>query len=85
MARAFSGVLGAMAVVYVILRGLLLGTLPDQILGTCLFAFALFASLGYVIGKIADQTVCDSVENRFRSEIKRLRAEVEANATEKAD
>ncbi|MGN6133141.1 MAG: hypothetical protein ACTHOU_01530 [Aureliella sp.] len=72
MARAYSGVLSAMAVVFVILRGLLLGMLPDEILGMCLVVFAIFAAVGYVIGSIADRTVCESVENRFRSEIARL-------------
>ncbi|MGN6546620.1 MAG: hypothetical protein ACTHK7_16310, partial [Aureliella sp.] len=62
----------AMAVVFVILRGLLLGMLPDEILGMCLVVFAIFAAVGYVIGSIADRTVCESVENRFRSEIARL-------------
>jgi hypothetical protein len=61
-----------MAVVFVILRGLLLGMLPDEILGMCLVVFAIFAAVGYVIGSIADRTVCESVENRFRSEIARL-------------
>lgn len=84
MARAYSGVLSAMAVTFVILRGLLLGMLPDEILGMCLVVFAIFAAVGYVIGSIADRTVCESVENRFRSEIARVQATVGASA-EKAE
>lgn len=84
MARAFSGVLAAMAIVSVILRGLLFGMLPDEILGSCLIAFFIFAPLGYVIGSIADRTVCESVENRFRSEIARLQSSA-SGSTEKAE
>ena len=84
MARAYSGVLSAMAIIFVILRGLLLGMLPDEILGMCLVVFAIFAAVGYVIGSIADRTVCESVENRFRSEIARLQAAASA-PTEKAE
>ncbi len=83
MARAYSGVLGAMAMTFVILRGLLFGMLADEILGLCLVVFAVFATLGYVIGSIADRTVCESVENRFRSEIARW--QTTAGTTEKAE
>jgi len=84
MARAYSGVLGVMAMIFVILRGLLLGMHADDILGMCLAVFATFAAVGYVIGMIADRTVCDSVENRFRAEIARLRASA-PGTTEKAE
>ncbi|MCC6511597.1 MAG: hypothetical protein IT423_21035 [Pirellulaceae bacterium] len=83
MARAYSGVLGAMAMTFVIVRGLWFGTLADEILGLCLVVFTVFAAVGYVIGSIADRTVCDSVENRFRSEIARLQAA--SATTEKAE
>ncbi|MFO1066579.1 MAG: hypothetical protein U0892_22185 [Pirellulales bacterium] len=85
MARAYSGVLAAIAVIFVILRGLMSGSLPDQILSQCLTVFIGFAVLGYMIGYLAEQTVCDSVENRFRNEIKRLQAEANAAATENAE
>ena len=74
MARAYSGVLGSTALSFVILRGLLLGALPDDILVQALVVFGTFSALGFCIGWIADQTVCDSVENRFRSEMARLHA-----------
>lgn len=84
MARAYSGVLSAMAIIFVVVRGLWFGMLPDEILGMCVVVFAIFASVGYVIGSIADQTVCESVEKRFRSEIARLQSST-VGATEKAD
>ena len=84
MARAYSGVLGVMAMIFVILRGLLLGIHADDILGMCLAVFAVFAAVGYVIGMIADRTVCESVENRFRAEVARLRTTA-VGTTEKAE
>jgi hypothetical protein len=84
MARAYSGVLAAMAMISVIVRGLLYGMLPDEVLGMCLVALAIFAVVGYVIGTIAERTVCESVENRFRSEIVRLQASA-AGSPEKAE
>lgn len=74
MARAYSGVLGSVALCLVILRGLVLGYLPNEILIQALVVFGMFAALGFCIGWIADQTVCDSVENRFRNEMARLQA-----------
>jgi hypothetical protein len=74
MARAYSGVLGAVAMCFAILRGLVVGNLADEILVQALVVFAAFSALGFCIGWIADQTVCDSVENRFRSEMARLTA-----------
>ncbi len=83
MARAYSGVLGAVAMSFVIVRGLWFGMLADEILSMCLVVFGLFAAVGYVIGTIADRTVCESVEKRFRSEIARLQAA--SSASEKAE
>lgn len=83
MARAYSGVLGAMAMTFVILRGLMFGMLADEILGLCLVVFTVFATIGYVIGSIADRTVCESVEKRFRKEIARW--QTTAATTEKAE
>ncbi len=72
MARAFAGVLGTIALNLVIVRGLYVGFHPDEILGQALVFFGLFACLGYWIGFIAEKTVSESVENRFRSEMASL-------------
>ncbi len=81
MARAYSGMLGSVALSLVILRGLVLGFLPNEILIQALVVFGTFSALGFCIGWIADQTVCDSVENRFRKEMARLNA-IAASKTE---
>lgn len=74
MARAYSGVLGAVALSLAITRGLVLGMLPNEVLSQCLVVFFLFAFIGYWIGFAAETTVCESVENRFRSEMARLQS-----------
>ncbi len=81
MARAYSGVLGSVALSFVILRGLALGFLPNEILIQALVVLGTFSTLGFCIGLIADQTVCDSVENTFRKEMIRLN-EVAASKAE---
>lgn len=74
MARAYSGVLGAIALCLVILRGLVSGLLPDEILSQCLVVFFVFGAIGFWIGNLAEKTVSESVENRFRSEMARRQA-----------
>jgi hypothetical protein len=84
MARAYSGVLGAIALSLTIMRGLVLGTLPNEILSQCLVVFFGFAFIGYWIGFTAEKTVSESVENRFRSEMASLQSAA-ANPPENSD
>ncbi len=84
MARAYSGVLGAMALVLCILRGLVIGMLPNEILSQSLMVFCVFAGVGYGIGFIAERTVDESVENRFREEVAR-RQSLHGGGSESSD
>ena len=72
MARAYSGVLGSLGLCLVICRGLVLNHLPNEVLTHGLVVFFLFALIGFCIGHLAEQTVRESVENRFRDEMARL-------------
>ncbi len=72
MSRAYSGVLGTISLCLVIVRGLLTGMLPNEILTQSLVVFFIFGALGFWIGTVAEKTVSESVENRFRSEMARL-------------
>ncbi len=74
MARAYSGVLGAIALCLVIVRDLLTGLPPDEILSQGLVVFCIFSGIGFWIGNLAQKTVSESVENRFRAEMARLHA-----------
>lgn len=84
MARAYSGVLGVIALSLTITRGLVLGMLPNEILSQCLVVFFAFAFMGYWIGFMAEKTVSESVENRFRSEMASLQSAA-ANPSENSD
>ena len=72
MARAYSVVLGIVALCLSMTRGLVLGLLPNEILSQSLVVFGGFVLMGYWIGFVADKTVSESVENRFRSEMANL-------------
>lgn len=81
MARAFSGVLGSIAMCLVIVHGLLSDSLPDEILSQCLVVFFAFGLIGFCIGYLAEKTISESVENRFRNEMARLHsAAAESNS-----
>ena len=72
MARTYAGILGPLAFCVVIARGLICGGGAQSTLGMascCLFGFAL---IGYVIGKIASQTVVQAVQYKMNAELKRL-------------
>lgn len=85
MARAYSGVLGAIGVSFLIVRGLLLGSLPNTILTQCLVMFPLLAAIGYWIGYSADKTIRESVENRFRSEMASLHSAAAGETSEHSE
>lgn len=74
MARAYSGVLGAIALCLVIVHGLVTRLPPDEILSQGLVVFFAFGAIGFWIGSMAQKTVSESVENRFRSEMARMHA-----------
>ncbi len=85
MARAYSGVLGSLALCLVISRGLLLGLPPVDCLTNGLVVFFGFAGIGYCIGYVAERTVCESVENRFRDEMAKLQAAAASEPKDDAD
>lgn len=69
MARAYSGVLGSFALCLTIVRGLWLDLHADYILTAGLVVFPVFAATGLCIGLIADRSVHEHEENRFRAEM----------------
>jgi hypothetical protein len=71
MGRAYGGILGCLAFSTVLVRGLIEQSLPGSTLAVacaCLFGFA---AIGYIIGRIGDGIVADSIsdadEQRIRS------------------
>ncbi len=79
MARAYAGVFGAIGLCLVISRGVVLDLLPDDVLTSALVVFFVFAAIGFCIGRLAERTVSESVENRFREEMAGLHAAAASN------
>lgn len=82
MARAYSGVLAAVALSLAITRGLVMGMMPNEILTQCLWFFILFAFVGYCIGFIAERVVTESLETQFRDDVAALHAKVNSRQSE---
>jgi len=70
MGPSYSGVLGLLAFVLVLSRGMIDGSSADQVLilaGGSLFAFSV---LGYLTGRIADRILWDSLRQQFQDELR---------------
>ena len=75
MAHSYGGVLGIIAFVTMLVRGLLNGNTSFELLFTAtLFLFA-FAVVGFVLGSIAAQTVKESVKLQLNTELDALQKE----------
>ena len=70
MGRKFAGVLGPVAFVTIVARGVLRGSdLGSTMQTACLCLFG-FAALGYLVGRVAAATVNESVNYKFKAELK---------------
>lgn len=67
MGRIFAGILGPMAFLVIILRGLIHGASVEATLETACLALVIFSALGGWFGSIADATVEHSVQTTFET------------------
>lgn len=65
MGRTYAGILGSIAFVTVLTRGLIDGSDAESTLRMAIFGLAAFSLLGYVVGQIANSVVLESVKKRF--------------------
>ena len=72
MARAYAACLGCIALLICIFRGLLIGDLPDEILGRAIGMLVVFTSLGFGLGWAAETVIRQSVEVNFRRAMQKL-------------
>lgn len=72
MGPSYAGILGPLAFTLVLLRGMIDGSSPDGILSTAAASLAVFAAIGYVAGRVADQVLWDSVKKRLSDEMQQL-------------
>lgn len=71
MGRKYAGILGPLAFATVLFRGLVLADGLDPTLKLAMLSLFSFAALGFLIGRIAEATVLESVKSRFDLEMQK--------------
>ena len=69
MGRIYAGVLGPLAFLTVVARGLLNGASAQRVLLDAWLFLWIFAAVGYVVGRLAAWVVEDSVRSRLSAEL----------------
>lgn len=69
MARIYAGILGLLAMLVSLVRGLALGGGSDEMLWDAWLSLIVFALIGAVIGWLGERIVRDSVSSRILAEI----------------
>ncbi len=67
MGRAYAGTLGPLAFACVIARGVIAGAGVEGTLATASAALFVFASIGTIVGQLAEMLVNESVRKQFQS------------------
>jgi hypothetical protein len=69
VARTYAGILGPLAFVISLLRGMLAGGGTDSVLWAAWCSLLAFAAIGCVIGWLAERTVADAINGRIATEL----------------
>ena len=80
MGPSYAGILGTLAYVIVILRGVLQGYAVEGTIKLSILLLFVFAAIGYVIGKIAETTIEDSIRVQLQRELEALEKTDEATS-----
>jgi hypothetical protein len=72
--RIYAGILGPLAFLISLARGWIDGSPPQSSLWTAWWSLLLFAALGYVIGRLAEWIIGESVASRIAAELEAQRA-----------
>jgi len=67
--RTYAGILGLIAMLTVIARGVIAGGDPQTTLAMATGCLALFAAIGAVVGRLAAWTVDDAVRARLAADV----------------
>ena len=74
MACIYAGILGLLAFLTCLVRGLMHGESPSSVLVLACLCLAVFALIGSIFGWLASQAVEDSVRGRLQAELAGERA-----------
>lgn len=77
MGRSYAGVLGYLAAAIVLTRGILMGSGVVGTLQLAIAAMALFATIGFVVGTIAQSTIDQSVRQQMELQLAGVATEKE--------
>jgi hypothetical protein len=69
VARTYAGILGPLAFIMSLMRGMVGGGGAAGVLWTAWCSLLAFAAMGWLIGWIAERTVVDSVSGRIEAEL----------------
>jgi hypothetical protein len=75
MGPSYAGILGPIAFVTMLARGLISGSSTDHSLFLAIVYLVAFAALGFITGTIADRVVLESVKQRFDHELSNQRTD----------
>ena len=84
MGRAYAGVLGPVAFLVTMVRGLMHGSAAESTLLAASGALFLFAGIGYVIGQVARWTIYDAVRSKVAAEVSVQQADKAASSSRAA-
>lgn len=84
MGRKYAGILGSLAFVLIVARGLVAGRLEPGLLGPAIGAMFVMAGVGWLAGTLAESLVSDAVRARFAAALQEQQAAAES-AEAKAD
>jgi hypothetical protein len=79
VARVYAGILGSLALLICLLRGMIRQDSPEGTLVTACLAMWAFAAVGYLIGWAAERTVEESVVSRLSGELTARRPASQTN------
>ena len=77
MGRSYAGVLGYLAAAIVLTRGIVMGSGVVGTLQLTIAAMALFATIGFVVGSIAQSTIDQSVRQQMELQLAGVATEKE--------
>ena len=69
MARIYAGILGPLAFLASLARGMMHGGGTETVIRTAWYCLLAFAAAGYVVGRLAEWTIEDSLSSRLAAEL----------------
>ncbi len=72
MGRSYAGILGLLAFATMVARGVLHSSSASSTCGAAAAMMFVFATIGYVVGRIAENVVTDALKARFANEMTQL-------------